>query len=187
MFRHWTAWWDGKRSHLFVIPAAGGTPKDLTPGADYDVPPFTLGGPEAIAFSPDSKEICFTANSDREQATSTNGDLFTVPSDGSSAPAAITTNPGNDWGPVYSPDGKYIAYLAQMQPGYESDRWRLMLYSRASRKHINLTEKLDRSIGSFLWTPDSRNIYFQSEEHAEIPVFEISATHRSPRRRRPRR
>jgi dipeptidyl aminopeptidase/acylaminoacyl peptidase len=175
MFRHWTAWWDGKRSHLFVIPATGGAPKDLTPGADYDVPPFTLGGPEAIAFSPNGKEICFTANSDREQATSTNGDLFTVPSDGSSAPAAITTNPGNDWGPVYSPDGKYIAYLAQMQPGYESDRWRLMLYSRAGRKHINLTERLDRSIGSFLWTPDSRNIYFQSEEHAEIPVFEISA------------
>ena len=175
MFRHWNTWWDGKRSHLFVIPAAGGTPKDLTPGADYDVPPFTLGAPEAIAFSPDSKEICFTANSDREQATSTNGDLFTVPSDGSSAPAAITTNPGNDWGPVYSPDGEYIAYLAQMQPGYESDRWRLMLYSRAGRKHINLTERLDRSVGNFLWTPDSRNIYFQSEEHAEIPIFEISA------------
>jgi dipeptidyl aminopeptidase/acylaminoacyl peptidase len=175
LFRHWTAWWDGKRSHLFVIPAAGGTPKDLTPGADYDVPPFTLGGPEAIGFSPDSKELCFTANTDRDQATSTNGNLFTVPTDGSSAPAAITTNPGDDWGPVYSPDGKYIAYLAQMQAGYESDRWRLMLYSRADRKHINLTEKLDRSIGSFLWTPDSRNIYFQSEEHAEIPIFEISA------------
>lgn len=175
LFRHWTAWWDGKRSHLFVIPLAGGPPKDLTPGADYDVPPFTLGAPEAIAFSPDSKEICFTANSDRDQATSTNGDLFTVPANGSSAPVAITANPGDDWGPVYSPDGKYIAYLAQMQPGYESDRWRLMLYSRADRKHINLTEELDRSVGSFLWTPDSRKIYFQSEEHAEIPIFEISA------------
>jgi dipeptidyl aminopeptidase/acylaminoacyl peptidase len=176
LFRHWNAWWDGKRSHLFVIPAAGGAPKDLTPGADYDVPPFTLGSPEAIAFSPDSKEICFTANSDRNQATSTNGDLFTVPADGSSAPVAITTNPGDDWGPVYSPDGKYIAYLAQLQPGYESDRWRLMLYSRTDRKHINLTEKLDRSIGNFLWTPDSHNIYFRSEEHAEIPIFEISAS-----------
>ena len=171
MFRHWNTWWDGKRSHLFVIPAAGGAAKDLTPGADYDVPPFTLGSPEAIAFSPDSREICFTANSDREQAISTNDDLFTVAADGSSAPAAITTNPAADWGPVYSPDGKYIAYVAQTKPGYESDRWRLMLYSRADRKHINLTEKLDRSIGNFLWAPDSRDIYFQSGEHAEIPIF----------------
>ena len=66
----------------------GGAPRDLTPGADYDVPPFSLDGAEAIAFSPDSQELCFTANTDKDEATSTNGDLFTVPVSGASAAEA---------------------------------------------------------------------------------------------------
>jgi dipeptidyl aminopeptidase/acylaminoacyl peptidase len=175
LFRHWSSWSDGKRSHLFVAPASGGSALDLTPGADYDVPPFSLDSPEAIAFSPDGREICFTANTDRDEALSTNGDLFTVPAGGGSAPKRITTNPGNDWGPAYSPDGKSIAYRAQMQPGYESDRWRLMLYDRASGTATNLSESFDRSIESLEWTPDSRTIYFQTDDKAEFPVWVISA------------
>lgn len=175
LYRHWTEWFSGKRSHLFVMPAAGGTPRDLTPGADYDVPPFNLGEPEAISFSPDSQELCFTANTDKNEATSTNGDLFTIPVDGASAPKRITTNPGDDWGGMYSPDGKWIAYRAQMQAGYESDRWRLMLYDRTSGKAANLTENFDRSVESVAWSPDSQRIYFTSEDKAEMPVYAIAA------------
>jgi Tol biopolymer transport system component len=76
LFRHWNHWSDGKRSHLFVIAASRGVPRDLTPGADYDVPPDERGDAADIAFSPDSKEICFTAVTDRPEATSTNGDLL---------------------------------------------------------------------------------------------------------------
>src|SRR5215472_8543912 len=104
LYRHWNTWWDGKRSHLFILSATGGTESDLTPGADYDVPPFNLGEPDAIAFSPDSSEICFTANTEKDAALSTNGDLFTVPVSGGAAPKRITTNPANDWGPAYSAD-----------------------------------------------------------------------------------
>ena len=148
LYRHWNAWSDGKRSHLFVVAAGGGSPRDLTPGADYDVPPFSLDGAEAIAFSSDSQELCFTANTDKDEATSTNGDLFTVPANGAAAPKRITTNPGDDWGPTYSPDGKWIAYRAQLQPGYESDRWRLMLYDRATGASTNLSENFDRNVNS---------------------------------------
>jgi dipeptidyl aminopeptidase/acylaminoacyl peptidase len=176
LYRHWTGWWDGKRSHLFVAPADGGSARDLTPGANYDVPPFNLEAPEAIAFSPDGGELCFTANTDKDEARSTNGDLFTVPVSGTSQPQRITTNPANDWGPAYSPDGKWIAYRAQAQPGYESDRWRLMLYDLTAAKHVNLTENFDQSVESYEWTPDSKNIYFQSENKAEMPVYSISAT-----------
>jgi dipeptidyl aminopeptidase/acylaminoacyl peptidase len=174
LYRHWTSWSNGTRSHLFVVPASGGTPRDLTPGADYDVPPFNLGQPEAISFSPDSQELCFTANTDEDQALSTNGDLFTAPVSGLSAPKRITTNPANDWGGQYSPDGKWIAYRAQKQPGYESDRWRLMLYERKKEKQINLTEDFDRNVEQFAWSPDSRTIYFLTEEKAEIPVYSIA-------------
>ncbi|HKS81979.1 MAG TPA: S9 family peptidase [Candidatus Acidoferrales bacterium] len=173
LFRHWTEWWDGKRSHLFVVPAAGGKPKDLTEGADYDVPPFNLGDPEAIAFAPNGEELCFTANTDKDAALSTNGDLFVVPVNGSAQPARITTNPGNDWGPVYSPDGQWIAYRSQSTAGYESDRWLLMLYNRKSAKHTSLTEKLDQSVDAIAWTRDSQALYFLSESKAEMPLYAI--------------
>jgi dipeptidyl aminopeptidase/acylaminoacyl peptidase len=174
LYRHWNSWWDGTRRHLFVMPAGGGAARDLTPGADYDVPPFNLGEQEAIAFSPDSAELCFTANTDADAALSTNGDLFTVPVAGGAAPKRITTNPANDWGPAYSADGKWIAYRAQTHPGWESDRWRLMLYDRAKGEPSNLTENIDRSIDSFAWSPDSKTIFFATEEKSEQPVFAIA-------------
>lgn len=175
LYRHWTDWWDGKRSHLFIAPSNGGAARDVTPGANYDVPPFSLDQPEAIAFSPDSQELCFTANTDKDEARSTNGDLFTVPVSGASAPKRVTSNPADDWGPEYSPDGKSIAYRAQMQPGYESDRWRLMLYDRSTGKSTDLTENFDRNVESPVWSPDSKTIYFQTEEKAEAPIYAIAA------------
>src|SRR6266851_2647651 len=120
LYRHWTHWNEGKRSHLFVIPADGSTaPRDLTLGADYDIPPDERGGPGDINFSPDSKELCFTAVTDRMEAISTNADLFIVPIAGGEA-KRITTQQGFDGNPVYSSDGKFIAYHAQLTPGYEA-------------------------------------------------------------------
>ncbi len=171
LYRHWTQWWDGKRSHLFVVSPAGGAPRDLTPGADYDVPPFTLGAPEAIAFSPDGRELCFTANTDKDQAESTNGDLFTVPVSGAAMPERITTNQGDDWGPAYSPDGKWIAYRSQKTAGYESDHWRLMVYDRAKKTSLQVAAAFDRNPESYAWSPDGRTIYFQAEDRAQMPLF----------------
>ncbi|HVB36305.1 MAG TPA: S9 family peptidase [Candidatus Acidoferrales bacterium] len=175
LYRHWTAWADGKRSHLFVTALAKGTPRDLTPGGDYDVPPFNLGAPEAIAFSPDGREICFTADTQKDEALSTNGDLFTVPVSGESQPKRITTNKGDDWGPAYSPDGKWIAYRSQMTAGYESDRWRLMLYNRSNGAYTDLMTNFDRNIETYAWSPDSQTIYFQAEDKAEMPIYSIVA------------
>jgi dipeptidyl aminopeptidase/acylaminoacyl peptidase len=172
LFRHWTHWSDGKRSHLFVIAAAGGTPRDLTPGADYDVPPDERGDAADVAFSPDSKELCFTAITDRPEATTTNADLFTVSLTGGE-PRRITTNPGFDGHPIYSPDGHSIAYHAQLVPGYESDRWRLMLYDRTTQRTTNLTENFDSSVQEPLWSPDGRRIYFVAEDQAEQPIYAI--------------
>ena len=111
LYRHWTHWFEGKRAHLFVVPVDGSAaPRDLTPGANYDVPPDERGGPEDINFSPDGKEICFTAITDKVEALSTNADLFLVSISGSE-PKRITSNPGFDGNPVYSPDGRYICLL----------------------------------------------------------------------------
>src|SRR5712691_9995507 len=86
LYRHWTHWNEGKRSHLFIVRADGITaPQDLSPGANYDVPPDERGGPGDINFSPDSKEMCFTAVTDKMEAVSTNADLFIVPVAGGEA------------------------------------------------------------------------------------------------------
>jgi dipeptidyl aminopeptidase/acylaminoacyl peptidase len=175
LYRHWTVWSEGKRSHLFVVPLDGGTPRDLTAGADYDVPPVQRGDANSIAFSPDGKELCYVAVPDKVEATSTNGELFVVPVTGGEA-KRITSNPGFDADPVYSPDGRYIAYRAQLRAGYESDRWRLMLYDRQSGQHTNLTEGFDRSINSAAWAPDSKTLFINYEDRAQMPIASIAAT-----------
>ncbi len=108
---------------------AGEFARDLTPG-DYDAPVFSLGGQDNYAFSPDGQEICYTSNHDKNAAASTNNDLWIVPVNGGPAKNITADNPASDSTPLYSPDGRYIAYRAQQRPGYESDRFRLMLYDR---------------------------------------------------------
>ena len=175
LYRHWTHWNEGKRSHVFVIPTDGGAaPRDITAGADYDIPPDERGGPGDINFSPDGKEICFTAVTDKMEAISTNGDLFIVPVAGGDA-KRITTQPGFDGNPVYSPDGKYIVYHAQLTAEYEADRWRVMLFDRQSGKNENLSEGFDRSADELAWSPDSKTIYFTAENETQKPVYAMAA------------
>jgi dipeptidyl aminopeptidase/acylaminoacyl peptidase len=174
LYRHWTHWNEGKRSHLFVVPAdSSGNPRDLTAGANYDVPPDERGSSSDLSFSPDSKEICFAAVTDPVEAISTNGDLFVVPVAGGDV-KQITTQPGFDGGPAYSPDGKYIAYHAQLTPEYESDRWRVMLYDRAMGKIENLSEGFDRSANELTWSADSKTIYFTAEDETLQPIYAMA-------------
>ncbi len=175
LFRHWDHWSEGKRSHLFLVPVDGNTPaRDLTPTADYDIPPDERGDVSDLAFSPDSKEICYTAVPDKVEAISTNGELFVVQVAGGE-PKKITSNPGFDGNPVYSPDGQFIAYHAQLTAGYEADRWRVMLYNRKTESTENLSEGFDRSAGNLSWSPDSKTIYFLAENETLQPVYAMEA------------
>jgi dipeptidyl aminopeptidase/acylaminoacyl peptidase len=177
-YRHWNAYTRMKRNHLFVIPAEGGTSKDLTPG-DHDVPPFSLGGQELYAISPDGKELAFTSNIDEVEATSTNNEIFVVPITGGEA-KKLSTSPGSDSTPVYSPDGKWLAWRMQVRPGYESDRFRLVVYDRKAGQIHNLTENVDRWVESIAWARDSKIVYFTSEDKGEIPIYAIDVTKPGP-------
>jgi dipeptidyl aminopeptidase/acylaminoacyl peptidase len=171
LFRHWNHYNSDKRSHLFVVPVEGGVAKDLTPG-NHDVPPFSLGGPDAYAISPDGKELAFTSNWDAVGATSTNNDIFIVPITGGE-PKKISTSPGGDSSPVYSPDGKWLGWRMQKRAGYESDRFRLVVYNRQSGEIKNLTESFDQWVESFTWSPDSKTIYFISEFQGTSPIYQL--------------
>lgn len=172
-YRVWNVWKDGKRSHLFVVNVDSAAVKDLTPG-NYDTPPIDLGGKMDYAFSPDGKEVCYVKNTDRMIAISTNNDLFVESVDGG-ASKRITTNRANDNQPLYSPDGRYIAYRAQMTPGFESDRSRLMLYDRMNSRIINLTERFDRSIDEVVWSPDSKELYFNADDEGYHNIFAVNS------------
>jgi dipeptidyl aminopeptidase/acylaminoacyl peptidase len=172
LYRHWNKWDARRRSHLMTVLVSGGAVKDLTPG-DRDVPPFSLGGPDDFTISPDGAEVCYAMNADEVPAVSTNSDLYVVPIAGGK-PQKITTNPGADSGPQYSPDGKYLAYRSQARGGYESDRWRLMVLERASGKLVSLTENLDRWVSSFTWFPDSSRVFFTAEDRGRQPIQFIS-------------
>jgi len=173
LYRHWNAWKDGKRTHIFVVPASGGQPKDATPG-DYDAPPFSLGGPTGYDLSPDGRELCFARNTDKVEATSTNSDLWIVPVAGGEA-RRITPNPAYDGSPIYSPDGKTIAYRAQRRPGFEADKFEIMIYDRSQGRSRPLIEDLDRSADELVWTPDSRFIYFTCSDEGYSSIYRVSA------------
>ena len=192
LYRHWNAYKNGMRSHIFVMPAPAADEtwstqhsdpmqraywnlsfyRDLTPG-DYDAPVFSLGGQDNYAFSPDGQEICYASNHDKVEATSTNNDLWLVSVNGGPAKNITADNPASDSTPLYSPDGKYIAYRAQQRPGYEADRFRLMLYDRKTGEKKNLTENFDGWVGTFGWEPDSTQIYFVAEKDGESPLWSV--------------
>ncbi|HVR70526.1 MAG TPA: S9 family peptidase [Vicinamibacteria bacterium] len=173
LYRHWDTWEDGRRTHLLVVPVEGGTVRDLTPGA-RDVPPFSLGGPDDYAVSPDGREVAFVRKDDPVEAISTNGELFVVPLAGG-PPRKVSGSPGYDGAPLYSPDGALLAFRAQPRAGYESDRWRLMVYDRRAGALRNLTEAMDRHVESFAWSPDSRTLFFLAAEAGREPIFAVPA------------
>jgi dipeptidyl aminopeptidase/acylaminoacyl peptidase len=174
LYRHWTAWQGKRRSHLLVVPVTGGAARDLTPGG-REVPPFSLGGADDYDVSPDGQEVCYSMNADPVPATSTNSDLYAVSIAGGQ-PRKLTINPGADTNPRYSPDGKYIAWRAQLRGGYESDRFRLMTLERATGSVTNLTESVDRWVNSFTWGPDSTNIFFTTNDRGRQAIQVIPTT-----------
>ncbi len=178
MYRHWDSWRDGKRKHIFVQPVTGGNAMDLTPG-DRDAVPFsdTFSSGIEFAFSPDSKEIAYTASpaNIQEEAWNTNHDIYTVSIDGKTR-KQMTTHHAADGYPRYSPDGKYLLYRSQSVAGFEADRWQLMLVERGKGKARSLTQDFDASVQSPVWAPDSRTIFFHAEEKGNIPIFNVSTS-----------
>lgn len=175
LYTHWDAWRDDRRSHVFRMAVDGGAAADLTP-CQYEVPTIALGSGHDVAVSPDGREICITVNTDENAACSTNNDLFVLPLAGGEW-RRITDNPANDNHPIYSPDGKYIAYRATSRPGFESDRYRLMLYDRRKKLSFEvgteLSEMYDRSVAGIDWAPDGKNIYVQCGDEGYVSVYRV--------------
>ncbi len=173
--RHWDTWKDGRRSHLFVLPLAGGQAVDVSRGMDADIPTKPWGGTEEITFTPDGKAVVFTARDvGRKEAWSVDFDLYLAPIDGSKAPVCLTeANEAWDTQPIFSPDGKTLAWLAMARPGFEADRFRIKLRSWPDGKTRTLTEDWDRSPNTILFGPEGKTIYAVATHLGQRSVFAI--------------
>jgi dipeptidyl aminopeptidase/acylaminoacyl peptidase len=172
LYRHWNRYTGDKRSHLFLLSVESGGIRDLTPNDPHDVPPFSLSGGGGFSFAPDSRELAFTENLDPEPAISTSASIFTLDLTNVAAkPVKVSTSAGGNFNPAYSPDGKYIAWRSQARAGYESDKFRLVLYDRAAKTIKDLLPKFDNWVDEFAWVDDSQHVLFSSGIQGEAIVF----------------
>jgi len=174
-YRHWDSWVEGKRQHLFVIPAAGGTPRDVTPG-DRDGYPtsstFSLG--DDFTFTPDSQSLVYTAPPENEEAWSTNSDIWRVKISGGPAENLTAANKGADSFPRFSPDGKRLAWRAQKTPGFEADQWELMIGDADGHDPKSVTGGFDSSVDQFLWAADGASLFFMADQRGAMPIFRVT-------------
>jgi dipeptidyl aminopeptidase/acylaminoacyl peptidase len=188
LYRHWNHYTGDKRSHVFFVLVDGSRMRDLTPNDPHDIPPFSLTISDGqFAFSPDSKELAFTDNIDPVQAISVSAKIFTLDLTNPAAkPVAISTSAGGNFTPAYSPDGKYIAWRSQARAGYESDKFRLVLYNRTAKTITDLLKgarlpnrepaNFDLWVDEFAWVDDSHHILFISGDKGEAPLYETNIT-----------
>ena len=180
LYRHWDAYTGLKRTHIIEADFSldGANPRDLTPASavgDAETPTWMLGGPLEYAWAPDSKEIAYVTNLDKVPAASTNNDVFTLRLDEPGAKAVkVSTSPGSDDEPEYSPDGKWLAFRSQALAGFESDRFRLMLSDREKKTIKEVLPKFDRWVDEFTWSADSRAIYLAAGSAGEEPIFSVA-------------
>lgn len=180
LYRHWDEWRDKVRHHIFVSPVAGGNARDLTPG-DYDSPP-TQQEDGAVAFTADSKQLVFVSNregNDRE-AWTTNNDVWSVPIDGGVA-TRLTANPAADVQPAFTTDGRSMIVRAQRRPGFESDRWYLDVYDRATGSRRTIFDTPDLSVSDYGLSADGTTIFFTATEAGADNLYEVPLSGGTPK------
>ena len=187
--RHWDTWSDGRRSQLFYTPldAYGQTadePIRISGGLDGDVPSKPFGDASEYAFAPDGKSVVFSMRvAGREEAWSTNFDLYRAGLDGKAAPKNLTeANKAWDTAPVFSADGKSLYYLAMKRPGFEADRFAIMAMPVGGGTPREIAPDWDRSAGGMSLSPDGKLLYVTADDLGQHPLFAVSIADGSVKR-----
>jgi dipeptidyl aminopeptidase/acylaminoacyl peptidase len=177
--RHWDTWADGRNAVLYSAPLdangrVSAAPVSLSGSLDGDVPSKPFGDREEFRFSPDGKTVVFSVRiAGKSEAWSTNFDLYSVPASGGTPKNLTFDNKAWDTKGVFSPDGQTLAYLSMTRPGFEADRYHIVLLDLASGKKRNIAESWDRSPGSIQWTRDGKTLIADAEDIGQHKLFAI--------------
>jgi len=172
LFRHWTDYKGEKESYLVLFDSKENKYQIIT-SSDVLSGTYMLGGGPKYAFSSDSRVLSYVSTPEKNIANSTNTDIYLVPIGGKDAVNITLANDALDCAPVYSPDGKYIAFKTHVIPGFEADRFRIAVYNTQTLQSEVLTESFDYTTDNFYWSADSKSIYFLADNRGYTPVYKI--------------
>ncbi len=180
-YRHWDTWSNGKVSHVFLISIADPhmPALDILKGQPYDCPQKPFGGKEDFIFSPDSKSIIYVSKkkTGKAYAISTNTDIYEYKIETGATVNLTEGMMGYDVSPVFSPDGKSLAWLSMMTDGYEADKNDLIVMDMKTKQKVNLTAGWDETIdGSILWSQDNKSLYFSASVKGTQQLFQVNTS-----------
>ena len=176
--RHWDTWDNGTQSQLFVLQLEGGiaagAPRNLSGSLDADVPSKPFGDNSEYAFAPDGKSIVFSTRiKGKSEPWSTNFDLYEARIDGGTPVNLTAANPAWDTQPIFSSDGAWLAYRAMERPGFEADRFHIVLVNRQTGERRALTKEWDYSVGAMEFSKDNKSIFALADHSGQHPLWSI--------------
>jgi dipeptidyl aminopeptidase/acylaminoacyl peptidase len=179
MYRHWDSWHDYTYNHVFIADYNNGNitaGKDILEGERFDSPMKPFGGTEQVAWSPDSRTIAYTCKklSGKAYAVSTNSDIYLY-----DLVSGLTSNftegmMGYDKNPVFSPDGRYLAWESMERDGYEADKNRLFVADLQTGEKRDYSAGFDQNADHLTWSADGRYIWFISDIHATDEIYRLT-------------
>lgn len=186
MYRHWDRWHDYKYSHIFIAPYNNGTIGryiDIMEGEPYDSPMPPFFGSAQISWTPDGKALAYTAKkkTGKDRAVSTDSDIYLYDLATRQTRNLTSFNPGYDKNPVFSPNGRYMAWQSMQTPGFEADKERILIMDLTSGTWIDYSEGFDQSSSSFSWSPDGNSLYFISGHQATYQLYQLNIASRQIR------
>jgi dipeptidyl aminopeptidase/acylaminoacyl peptidase len=179
MYRHWDSWQDYTHSHVFIAPYENGKigeGKDIMDGEMFDAPDRPFDGIEQLAWSPDGKTLAYTSKklTGKAYAISTNVDIYMYNLESGETRNFTEGMMGYDKHPVFSPNGKYLAWESMERDGYESDKVRLFVADLETGKKTDYSANFDQNSNGLSWASDSKSIYFISDIHATEEIYKLN-------------
>ncbi|GAA4454682.1 S9 family peptidase [Rurimicrobium arvi] len=175
-YRHWDTWGNGTFSHLFVKPVGNdGTATDLLEGKQFDCPQKPHGGAEDFVWSPDSRKLLYVCKkqSGKAYAISTNTDIYAYTVSANTTVNLTEGIMGYDMNPLFSPDGRYLAFTSMKTDGFEADKNDVVVMDVATGYKRNMTAQWDETVGSLRWSESGNSIYFTAPWKGTEQLFEV--------------